>query len=76
LADQPLTNNNLLEVGLAGAKLDVYESEPRYDLEFLQNTYFMLTPPHIGGNTEISILTIGSNGTKHLKDYFFGNQTL
>jgi lactate dehydrogenase-like 2-hydroxyacid dehydrogenase len=49
LADQPLTNNNLLEGGLAGAELDVYESEPRYDLEFLQNTYFMLTPPILAG---------------------------
>ena len=60
---------------IKGAALDVFESEPPDDHEFLQLTNLMVTP-HIGGNAEEAILAMGRSAIKHLKDYFFGNKVM
>ena len=54
---------------IAGAALDVYESEPPDDLEFLSLTNLMVTP-HIGGNADEAVLAMGRSAIHHINDYF------
>jgi len=54
---------------IAGAALDVYESEPPDDLEFLSLPNLMVTP-HIGGNADEAVLAMGRSAINHIKDYF------
>ena len=54
---------------IAGAALDVYESEPPDDLEFLSLPNLMVTP-HIGGNADEAVLAMGRSAIHHIKDYF------
>ena len=55
---------------IAGAALDVYESEPPDDLEFLSIPNLMVTP-HIGGNADEAVLAMGRSAINHIKDFFF-----
>jgi len=59
----------LLAGTIAGAAIDVYESEPPHDLEFLtlQN---LLCTPHIGGSSLEGITAMGLSALRHLRDYF------
>ena len=54
---------------IAGAALDVYESEPPDDPEFLSLPNLMITP-HIGGNAEEAVLAMGRSAIEHLKNFF------
>ena len=54
---------------IAGAALDVYESEPPEDLEFLSLPNLMVTP-HIGGNADEAVLAMGRSAINHLKRFF------
>ena len=54
---------------IAGAALDVYESEPPDDLEFLSIPNLMATP-HIGGNADEAVLARGRSAINHIKDFF------
>lgn len=54
---------------IAGAALDVYESEPPTDLEFLSLPNLMVTP-HIGGSADEAALAMGRSAIQHLKKYF------
>ena len=54
---------------IAGAALDVYESEPPDDLEFLSIPNLMVTP-HIGGNADEAVLAMGRSAIHNIKDYF------
>ena len=54
---------------IAGAALDVYESEPPDDLEFLSLPNLMVTP-HIGGNANEAVLDMGRSAINHLKRFF------
>ena len=54
---------------IAGAALDVYESEPPDDLEFLSIPNLMVTP-HIGGNADEAVLAMGCSAINHIKDFF------
>ena len=54
---------------IAGAALDVYESEPPEDLEFLSLPNLMVTP-HIGGNADEAVLAMGRSAINHIKDFF------
>ena len=70
----PVVNQKALKSALqqkiiAGAALDVYESEPPDDLEFLSLPNLMVTP-HIGGNAEEAVLAMGRSAIAHLKKYF------
>jgi len=54
---------------IAGAALDVFESEPPDDLEFLALPNLTVTP-HIGGNANEAVLAMGRSAINHIKDYF------
>ena len=54
---------------IAGAALDVFESEPPEDIEFLSLPNLMVTP-HIGGNANEAVLAMGRSAIRHLKEYF------
>ena len=54
---------------IAGAALDVFESEPPGDLEFLSLPNLMVTP-HIGGNANEAVLAMGRSAILHLKEFF------
>ena len=54
---------------IAGAALDVFESEPPDDLELLALPNLMVTP-HIGGNANEAVLAMGRSAINHIKDYF------
>ena len=54
---------------IAGAALNVYESEPPDDLEFLSLSNLMVTP-HIGGNADEAVLAMGRSAINHIKDFF------
>ena len=55
---------------IAGAALDVFESEPPEDLELLSLPNLMVTP-HIGGNANEAVLAMGRSAIKHLKNFFY-----
>ena len=57
---------------ISGAALDVFETEPPQDLEFLSLPNLMITP-HIGGNANESILAMGRSAIEHLKKYFIND---
>jgi len=54
---------------IAGAALDVYETEPATDLGFLSHPHLICTP-HIGGNAEEAVLAMGRSAIFHLNNYF------
>ena len=54
---------------IAGAALDVFESEPPEDLEFLALPNLMVTP-HIGGNANEAVLAMGRSAINHLVKFF------
>ena len=54
---------------IAGAALDVFESEPPDDLEFLAYPNLMVTP-HIGGNSVEAVEFMGRTAIGHLVDFF------
>ena len=61
--------NALQQNTIAGAALDVYESEPPDNLEFLALPNLMVTP-HIGGNANEAVLAMGRSAIRHLKEFF------
>tara|TARA_Y100001970_G_C14155591_1_gene815339 strand:- start:80 stop:1027 length:948 start_codon:yes stop_codon:yes gene_type:complete len=70
----PVVNQNDLKNALekkiiAGAALDVFESEPPNDLEFISLPNLMLTP-HIGGNANEAIIAMGRSAINHLVKFF------
>jgi phosphoglycerate dehydrogenase-like enzyme len=67
LIDERALKQMLVSGKLAGAALDVFESEPPVDLEFsiLDN---VLITPHIGGSTEEAIFAMGMSAIKGLDD--------
>ena len=54
---------------IAGSALDVYESEPPDDLEFLALPNLMVTP-HIGGSANEAVLAMGRSAISHIREYF------
>ena len=73
----PIVSQKALKIALeqntiSGAALDVFETEPPQDLEFLSLPNLMITP-HIGGNANESILAMGRSAIEHLKKYFFND---
>jgi phosphoglycerate dehydrogenase-like enzyme len=51
---------------ISGSALDVYESEPPDDLEFLALPYLMVTL-HIWGNANGVVLAMRGSAIRHLK---------
>ena len=74
VVEQQALKNALQQNIIAGAALDVFESEPPEDLEFLDLPNLMVTP-HIGGNANEAVLAMGSSAIGHLKEYFLDSNT-
>jgi phosphoglycerate dehydrogenase-like enzyme len=56
---------------IAGAALDVYDTEPPNDIELLELPNLICTP-HTGGNANEAVLDMGLSAIEHLK--FFSNK--
>ena len=69
VVEQQALKNALQQNIIAGAALDVFESEPPEDLEFLDLPNLMVTP-HIGGSANEAILAMGRSAISHLKRHF------
>jgi D-3-phosphoglycerate dehydrogenase len=69
VVEQQALKNALQKNIIAGAALDVFESEPPDDLEFLDLPNLMVTP-HIGGSANEAILAMGRSAISHLKRHF------
>lgn len=54
---------------IAGAAVDVYNEEPPEDADFLGLPNLICTP-HIGGNSQEAVLSMGRSAIQHLRDYF------
>ena len=70
LVDEATLKKILLEKRIAGAAIDVFETEPPIDNEFALIDNVLITP-HIGGSTEEAILAMGLaaiDGLKNAKD--------
>ena len=74
VVNQQALKNALQQKTIAGAALDVYESEPPDDLEFLSLPNLMVTP-HIGGNANEAVLAMGRSAIRHLKEFFLDSNT-
>ena len=59
----------LINKKICGAALDVFESEPPKDKEFVALPNIIVTP-HIGGNAEEAVLEMGRSAIRHLKIFF------
>jgi D-3-phosphoglycerate dehydrogenase len=70
VVNQQSLKSALQQKTIAGAALDVYESEPPDDLDFLSLPNLMVTP-HIGGNADEAVLNMGRSAINHLKNYYF-----
>ena len=69
LIDQQALKKALKSNSIAGAAIDVYESEPPTDFELLKMHNLFCTP-HIGGNAEEAILSMGRSAIYHLNEFF------
>lgn len=59
-----------LQLGsIAGAAIDVYDTEPPQDRELLSLPNLICTP-HIGGNAHEAVVAMGESAIIHLKEYF------
>jgi len=72
VVDQKALKNALMKKIIFGAALDVFESEPPVDLEFLGLPNLVVTP-HIGGNAEEAVLGMGRSAISHLRNYFLND---
>lgn len=54
---------------IGGAAIDVYESEPPGDLEFL-NLPNLVSTPHIAGNAKEAVLAMGRSAINHLCQFY------
>jgi phosphoglycerate dehydrogenase-like enzyme len=59
----------LLEGAIAGAAIDVFESEPSDDYELI-NLPNLICTPHIGGSSDEAVLAMGRSAIKHLVGHF------
>ena len=59
----------LIDGVIAGAALDVYESEPPTDMELLGLPNLFCTP-HIGGNADEAVMNMGLSAIHYLKEFF------
>lgn len=59
---------SLINGDIAGAALDVFETEPPIDIEFLKLENLICTP-HIGGNSYEAVVAMGESAIEHLLNY-------
>lgn len=70
--DQEALKKALKTGTIGGALLDVFETEPCTDLEFLRQPRLFATP-HIGGNALEAVLAMGRSAIAHIS-YFYTNR--
>lgn len=58
----------LINNRIAGAAIDVYDSEPPKDKKLISFPNLICTP-HIGGNAEEAVLAMGNSAIQHLVNY-------
>jgi phosphoglycerate dehydrogenase-like enzyme len=68
LVDIQALKQALISGTIGGAAIDVYETEPPTDIEFLSLPNLICTP-HIGGNSIESTLAMGRSAINHLADF-------
>ena len=59
----------LLDGAIAGAAIDVFESEPSDDSELINLPNFICTP-HTGGSSDEAVLAMGRSAIRHLVGHF------
>ena len=59
----------LLDGAIAGAAIDVFESEPSDDSELI-NLPNLICTPHTGGSSDEAVLAMGRSAIKHLVGHF------
>jgi D-3-phosphoglycerate dehydrogenase len=69
IVDQQALKESLKANRIAGAALDVFSEEPPNDQEFLSLPNLMVTP-HIAGNSQESVESMGRSAISHLISYF------
>ena len=69
IVDQDALKAALKDNQIAGAAIDVFETEPSDDTAFLNLPNLHCTP-HIGGSSAQSILAMGRSSISHLVEYF------
>ena len=69
IVDQDALKAALKDNQIAGAAIDVYETEPSDDTAFL-NLPNLYCTPHTGGSSAQSILAMGRSSIAHLVEYF------
>ena len=69
VVDQDALKFALEEELIAGAALDVFEEEPPEDIDFIALNNLACTP-HIGGNSEEAVLSMGRSAILHLEEFF------
>jgi D-3-phosphoglycerate dehydrogenase len=74
VVNQQALKKALQKKTIAGTALDVYESEPPDDIEFLSLPNLMVTP-HIGGNANEAVIAMGRCAIVHLKEFFLDSNT-
>ena len=74
VVDQSALKRALKMGSIGGAALDVFETEPPTDLEFLALPNLVATA-HIGGNAAEAVLAMGRSAIAHLHAFFRGGRT-
>ncbi|MBF0187592.1 MAG: phosphoglycerate dehydrogenase [Magnetococcales bacterium] len=69
VVEQQALKRALMNRQIAGAAIDVYQSEPPNDKEFLTLPNLVCTP-HIGGNANEAVLAMGRSAIDFLDAYF------
>lgn len=69
VVDQTALKTALATGHLGGAALDVFETEPPTDQEFLALPGLVPTP-HIGGNAEEAVLAMGRSALSHIRRHY------
>ncbi len=70
IVNEDALRDALQKGSIAGAALDVFETEPPEDAELVSLPNLYCTP-HIGGNANEAVLAMGRSAISHLKEYFY-----
>jgi phosphoglycerate dehydrogenase-like enzyme len=73
IVDELALKNALNNKSIAGAALDVYETEPPTDTELLQFNNLISTP-HIAGNSYEAVLAMGEAAIAHIENFAYKNK--